>query len=393
MSSGMQSGIIDTNENTWTGSAEGSQSTNIFANSGYVHWAGTSDSSLEKLSGSIASSLTSVMSLRSGGKVDLQGEKTGDGDYSLSRSLKNPDKSQVKVDIDISDADWFSYSYKLDPDNQEASEKLTANNAKDLKASASSHTNNQEGDKSEVSIQIRDGSIDDYSNLAHADSTNAESSQKFKIASGSAIDIYSEATRGNFIHPENKMSANSATSITDGSLKGHVDTDYGYTSTAHSHANKAESTQEAESGIGHSASFNSGADNSERYKTSVNVDIEEGAIETLKQATTAKEDLVAAAQSAANANGNYVEINSQAKNSKAINSPFLTSANPYVNEGAIESFYQKGTATASDTIVTQIAKDSYGKVAEINSHAENMFPAGGDYLSLLGPVQKRIPMV
>ncbi len=68
------------------------------------------------------------MSMLPGGTIELAGEKNGFRDYSLSKLLKNPDKSQVKVDVSVLNADpsSSSYSYKLDPDNQEASEKLTA---------------------------------------------------------------------------------------------------------------------------------------------------------------------------------------------------------------------------------------------------------------------------
>jgi hypothetical protein len=198
MSSGMQSGTIDTNQNIWTGSAEGSQATNIFANSGYVQWAGTLGTSIETFSGSARSMLTSIMSSLSGEKVKLTDEKAGDGDYSLSRSFKNPDGSKVNVDVDISNAVQYSYSYKLDPDKQEASEQLTASNADEIKASASA--SNPEGDNNKVSIQILEGSIDGYSNLVHADSTKTESSQGFKSASGSSVDINT--------HAENKARSN-----------------------------------------------------------------------------------------------------------------------------------------------------------------------------------------
>ena len=252
------------------------------------------------------------MSSLSGGKVDLQGEKTGSGDYSLSRSLNNPDKSQVKVDVDISKADQFSYSYKLDPNNQEASEKLTASNADEIKASASA--NNPDGESSKVNIDVLDGSINDYSNLAHADSTKAESSHTFKSATGSSIDLGSNAQRWSFWRPENDASASSTTSITSGSLNVYTGTDYGYKGTAYSDANKAESTQDAGTGVAHSILSSSNAENREFDQSQVSISAEEGAIENLKQKATVSSNQAGVTQTADDAYGSTAEIDSHAEN-------------------------------------------------------------------------------
>jgi hypothetical protein len=214
MGSGMGSGSLITSQNVQTGSVIGSQSSNIFANNGFVKfikgtikgantilatgseylYIGISDIySVEMFSGDAPSPLTSFISSLPGANKELEGGKKNFRDYSLSKLLVNSDKSQVKVDVDVKNADpsSSSYSWELDPDNQEASEKLTAVNANKIRASA--YASNTEGDQSDANIEITEGSIYGYSNKAYADKTKTEVSEYLDSANGASVEVQSYA--------------------------------------------------------------------------------------------------------------------------------------------------------------------------------------------------------
>jgi hypothetical protein len=245
-----------------------------------------------------------------------------------------------------------------------AEQSLTVPKADSIKCTATASASLGKLSASVGIEEMKSKSVGDYVTLtgyygkAYASATEVEASQTATDGTADSIKVFAKASN------KNGMSTLSEGLIKSGSLKG-------YANKAYSSNDYVRSNQDAGSAVGQSVSFNSNAGNKERYLTSASVDVDVGTIETLKQTATSSASLVEVTQTAKNANGDFAEIISQAKNSKVINKPFLTSANLYVNDGAIESFDQKGTVTASETKVTLAAENTYGSIAEISSHAEN----------------------
>jgi len=187
MSSGMGSGTITTSQEVWTGSVHGSQNTIVLSESALIQFQAIINSlqkliyDLEEFSGNKPTAMSSSTTLQPSGDLALSKSIKGDGNYRRIYSVPTTDGSQASVEVNLANAAEYTHSYSLNPEKQEASLTLTADNADYIYAGAKAR--NLGGDYSASSVLIEYGSISGYSNKAHADTTGVTTSQEAKSVS------------------------------------------------------------------------------------------------------------------------------------------------------------------------------------------------------------------
>ena len=198
MSSAMQSGTINTNQNVWDGNVQGSQTTSVLSLSEQIQLIAIINSlqklinDLQSFSGNTPTSMTSSTTLNPNGNIQQSNSVKGkSGSYQDSQTQVYGDGSQSSVDFNIANAADYSYGFTRDDNKQEVGETLTADNAG---IHADAFARNIEGDSSSSGIDITDGSIKGYSSKAQADKTSATTSQTADSASGNSVSIESQAS-------------------------------------------------------------------------------------------------------------------------------------------------------------------------------------------------------
>ena len=137
---------------------------------------------LQEFAGNKPTSMTSSTTLQPNGNIRQSNSvKAKSGSYHDGRTQGYGDGSRSTVNFNVVDAAEYSYGFTRDDNQQYVGETLSATNANGIFACAIA--DNPEGDHSESSVQIEDGSIKGYSNEAQAHKTGVFTSQKADSAS------------------------------------------------------------------------------------------------------------------------------------------------------------------------------------------------------------------